>query len=117
MSGVLTIFYKIKIPVYFFKSSESVQMYCWLHHKIHSLGVIELSFIFNDILQFVIAIYNRVWEDTFCSAKFHKLSVAKCFTHKICILRPLINCTFFDRRQTQRVVWRELICRGTTVFY
>jgi hypothetical protein len=30
------------------------------------------------------------------------------------ILRTLIDCTFFDRRQTQRVVWRELICRDTT---
>jgi hypothetical protein len=33
------------------------------------------------------------------------------------ILRTLIDCTFFDRRQTQRVVWRELICRDATVFY
>jgi hypothetical protein len=33
------------------------------------------------------------------------------------ILRTLIDCTVFDRRQTQRVVWRELICRDTTVFY
>jgi hypothetical protein len=23
----------------------------------------------------------------------------------------------FDRKQTQKVVWRELICRDTTVFY
>jgi hypothetical protein len=36
----------------------------------------------------VIAIYNRVWEVTFCSAKFkfRKLSAAKCFTHKVCIM-------------------------------
>jgi hypothetical protein len=33
------------------------------------------------------------------------------------VLRTPIDCTFFDRRQTQRVVWRELICRDTTVFY
>jgi hypothetical protein len=33
------------------------------------------------------------------------------------ILRTLIYCTFIDRRQTQRVVWRELIYRDTTVFY
>jgi hypothetical protein len=33
------------------------------------------------------------------------------------ILRTLIDCTFFDRRQAQRVVWRELICRDATVFY
>jgi hypothetical protein len=33
------------------------------------------------------------------------------------ILRTLVDCTFFDRRQTQKPVWRELICRDTMVFY
>jgi hypothetical protein len=33
------------------------------------------------------------------------------------ILHTLIDCTFLDRRQTQKLVWRELICRDTTVFY
>jgi hypothetical protein len=33
------------------------------------------------------------------------------------ILRTLIDCTFFDRRQSQKVVWWELICRDATVFY
>jgi hypothetical protein len=33
------------------------------------------------------------------------------------ILRTLIDCTFFDKRQTQKLLWRELICRDTTVFY
>jgi hypothetical protein len=37
-------------------------------------------------------------------------------TDMVGILRTLINCTFFDRRQTQKLVWRELICRDTTVF-
>jgi hypothetical protein len=32
------------------------------------------------------------------------------------ILRTLIDCTFFDRRQIQRHVWRELIHKATTVF-
>jgi hypothetical protein len=43
------------------------------------------------------------------SAKFTK--------DKVGILRTLIDYTFFDRRQTQKLVWRELICRDTTVFY
>jgi hypothetical protein len=98
--------------------------------EVHDIRMKEKSLEFSKLEEFY------AWKQQFeydTNSKFVRESSKKWKTHKylrfIChrsgqyvpegkgILRTLIDCTFFDRKQTQRLVWRELICRDTTVFY
>jgi hypothetical protein len=62
-------------------------------------------------------ILNAVMKYPVCVLHYCNLCHICAFGDKDGILRTLVDCTFFDRRQTQKPVWRELICRDTMVFY
>jgi hypothetical protein len=54
---------------------------------------------------------------TLQDSSLEKLEKLSSFSYLPSILRTLVDCTFFDRRQTQKPVWRELICREFSIFH